>query len=40
MDIPDRLIELQQAANAKHAKLNGLEGDEHAAQWRAGATHP
>ncbi|MEU8723506.1 hypothetical protein [Streptomyces antimycoticus] len=34
MDIPDRLIELQTAADAEHAKLRGLDGDEHAAQWK------
>ncbi|WP_413102205.1 hypothetical protein [Streptomyces sp. Inha503] len=33
MDIPDRLIELQTAADAEQAKLSGLVGDEHAAQW-------
>lgn len=34
MDIPDRLITLQQAADDEHAKLRGLDGDEHAAQWK------
>ncbi|MFJ1994121.1 hypothetical protein [Streptomyces asiaticus] len=34
MDIPDRLIELQQTADAEHAKLSGLDGDERAAQWK------
>ncbi|MGW5448683.1 hypothetical protein [Streptomyces asiaticus] len=34
MDIPDRLIELQQAADAEHAKLSGLDGEERAAQWK------
>ncbi|MFF5589743.1 hypothetical protein [Streptomyces hygroscopicus] len=33
MDIPDRLIELQRAADTEHAKLTALDGDEHAAQW-------
>ncbi|WP_171072598.1 hypothetical protein [Streptomyces sp. DASNCL29] len=33
MDIPDRLIELQTAADAEHAKLTGLTGHEHATQW-------
>ena len=34
MDIPDRLIELQTTADAEHAKLTGLDGPEHAAQWQ------
>lgn len=34
MDIPDRLIELQQAADAEQAKLAGLDGDERQAQWK------
>ncbi|MEE4598207.1 hypothetical protein V2J94_41300 [Streptomyces sp. DSM 41524] len=34
MDIPDRLIELQQTADAEHAKLTGLDGEERAAQWQ------
>lgn len=34
VDIPDRLIELQQAADAEHAKLSGLDGEERAAQWK------
>ncbi|MGW7597175.1 hypothetical protein [Streptomyces antimycoticus] len=29
----DRLIELQRASDAEHAKLQGLDGEEHAAQW-------
>ncbi|MDN3056830.1 hypothetical protein PH213_20210 [Streptomyces sp. SRF1] len=33
MEIPGRLIELQQAADDTHAQLRGLDGDEHAAQW-------
>ncbi|MEU1805825.1 hypothetical protein [Streptomyces sp. NPDC019937] len=33
MDIPDRLIELQQTADDERAELTGLDGDEHAAQW-------
>ncbi|MEU5032250.1 hypothetical protein [Streptomyces milbemycinicus] len=33
MDIPDRLIDLQQTADDERAKLAGLGGDEHAAQW-------
>ncbi|WP_086859651.1 hypothetical protein [Streptomyces milbemycinicus] len=34
MDIPDRLLDLQKAADAERAKLAGLDGDEHAAQWK------
>ncbi|WP_063735635.1 hypothetical protein [Streptomyces sp. RTd22] len=34
MDIPDRLIALQQTADDERAKLTGLDGDEHSAQWR------
>lgn len=34
MDIPDRLISLQQIADAEYAKLAGLIGDEHEAQWK------
>lgn len=34
MDIPDRLIDLQKAADAEHAKLRGLDGDERAAQMQ------
>ncbi|MGW3563521.1 hypothetical protein ACWDSL_06405 [Streptomyces sp. NPDC000941] len=34
MDIPDRLTALQQTADAEHAKLAGLIGDEHDAQWK------
>ncbi|MFE2185695.1 hypothetical protein [Streptomyces sp. NPDC059455] len=33
MEVPDILIELQQAADDEHAKLSGLTGDEHATQW-------
>ncbi|MBP2063004.1 hypothetical protein [Streptomyces iranensis] len=32
MDILGRLIELQTAADAEHAKLTSLDGPEHAAQ--------
>ncbi|WP_238545465.1 MULTISPECIES: hypothetical protein [Streptomyces] len=34
MDIPDRLITLQQNADAERAKLTGLDGDEREAQWK------
>ncbi|WP_413808094.1 hypothetical protein [Streptomyces sp. OE57] len=34
MDIPDRLISLQTAADAEHAKLTGRDGDEHTTQWK------
>ncbi|MCG0284443.1 hypothetical protein [Streptomyces sp. PSAA01] len=34
MDIPDRLIELQQAADAERDKLTGLDGQERADQWQ------
>ncbi|MEU1800918.1 hypothetical protein [Streptomyces sp. NPDC019937] len=34
MDIPDRLIELQTAADAERAKLTGLADTEHEAQWK------
>ncbi|MFE5159628.1 hypothetical protein ACFRNT_14130 [Streptomyces sp. NPDC056697] len=34
MDIPDRLIELQTAADAERDKLTGLDGDERADQWQ------
>ncbi|WP_275558458.1 hypothetical protein [Streptomyces sp. 5-6(2022)] len=29
----DRLIELQRASDAEHAKLQGLSGEEHREQW-------
>ncbi|GAA3371242.1 hypothetical protein GCM10020367_21110 [Streptomyces sannanensis] len=35
MDIPDSLIELKRAAEDGRAKLTGLVGDAHAAQWTA-----
>ncbi|MCQ6250929.1 hypothetical protein [Streptomyces malaysiensis] len=35
MEIPDRLIDLQKAADAEQAKLTGLDGAEHAAQWKS-----
>ncbi|ADI10029.1 hypothetical protein SBI_06909 [Streptomyces bingchenggensis BCW-1] len=34
VDIPDRLITLQQNADAERAKLTGLDGDEREAQWK------
>lgn len=34
MDIPDRLIELQQTADDERAKLTRLDGPEHKAQWK------
>ncbi|MEU4898948.1 hypothetical protein AB0B12_42665 [Streptomyces sp. NPDC044780] len=34
MEIPGRLIELQQATDDTHAQLRGLDGDEYAAQWK------
>ncbi|MER8158178.1 hypothetical protein [Streptomyces sp. NPDC094472] len=34
MEIPDRLIELQTATDAEHAKLTGLDGQERADQWQ------
>lgn len=34
MDIPDRLITLQQAADAEHAKLAGLSDAERETQWK------
>ncbi|OMI33558.1 hypothetical protein [Streptomyces sparsogenes] len=34
MDIPDRLSSLRQIADAEYAKLAGLIGDEHEAQWK------
>ncbi|MFI0778391.1 hypothetical protein [Streptomyces sp. NPDC021212] len=34
MDIPDRLISLQQAADAEHAKLAGLADAERETQWK------
>lgn len=34
VDIPDRLISLQQNADAERAKLSGLIGDEWEAQWK------
>ncbi|HEY9370437.1 hypothetical protein [Streptomyces sp.] len=33
-DIPDDLIKLERSAEEERAKLAGLDGDEHAAQWR------
>lgn len=33
VDIPDRLITLQQDADDERAKLTGLDGDEREAQW-------
>ncbi|MDX3232563.1 hypothetical protein [Streptomyces sp. ME19-01-6] len=32
--MPARLIALQQTADAEHANLTGLIGDEHRAQWK------
>lgn len=29
----DRLVDLQQASDAEHAKLKGLDGEEHREQW-------
>lgn len=34
VDIPDRLISLQRAADAEHAKLPGLADAEREAQWK------
>ncbi|NUS88868.1 MAG: hypothetical protein HOY75_40770 [Streptomyces sp.] len=34
VDIPDRLITLQQTADDERAKLTGLDGDEREAQWK------
>jgi hypothetical protein len=34
VDIPDRLITLEQTAGAEQAKLTGLIGDERDAQWK------
>ncbi|MFF4479438.1 hypothetical protein ACFY1A_20800 [Streptomyces sp. NPDC001520] len=34
MEIPDRLIELQTAADAERDKLTGLDGQERADQWQ------
>lgn len=34
VDIPDRLIALQQAADAEHAKLPGLVDAERETQWK------
>ncbi|WP_236669462.1 hypothetical protein [Streptomyces antimycoticus] len=34
MDIPDRLIELQTAADAERDKLTGLDRQERADQWQ------
>ncbi|MEU0844823.1 hypothetical protein ABZ370_35865 [Streptomyces sp. NPDC005962] len=34
MDIPDRIIALQQAADAEHAKLAGLPDADHQIQWK------
>ncbi|WAP57813.1 hypothetical protein [Streptomyces sp. S465] len=34
MDTPNRLIELRTADDNEHAKLRGLDGDEHAVQWK------
>ncbi|MER8030682.1 hypothetical protein ABTZ78_17185 [Streptomyces bauhiniae] len=33
-DLPALLIELERAAEAERAKLDGLTGEEYAAQWR------
>ncbi|MBA4865943.1 hypothetical protein H1V43_32285 [Streptomyces sp. PSKA54] len=33
-DIPDELINLERTAEAEREKLAGLDGEEHAAQWR------
>ncbi|MCM1972348.1 hypothetical protein [Streptomyces sp. G1] len=33
-DIPEELIKLERAAEAERAALSGLDGPEHAAQWR------
>ncbi|WAZ20144.1 hypothetical protein STRCI_001243 [Streptomyces cinnabarinus] len=37
-NIPDELIKLERSAEAERAKLTGLDGDEHAAQWRQWAS--
>ncbi|MFE9003041.1 hypothetical protein ACFYOY_13010 [Streptomyces sp. NPDC007875] len=29
----DRLVDLQKASDAEHAKLQGLDGEEHRQQW-------
>lgn len=34
VDIPDRLITLQQNADTEYAKLAGLLGEEREAQWK------
>ncbi|RNG17951.1 hypothetical protein EEJ42_28605 [Streptomyces botrytidirepellens] len=34
VDIPDRLIALQQAADSEHAKLAGLADAERETQWK------
>lgn len=34
VDIPDRIIDLQKAADAEYAELTRLIGDEHDAQWK------
>ncbi|MGO4758223.1 hypothetical protein AB4212_58090 [Streptomyces sp. 2MCAF27] len=34
VDIPDRLITLQQTADDERAKLTGLDDDEREAQWK------
>ncbi|MFD5814384.1 hypothetical protein [Streptomyces sp. NPDC127038] len=35
MDLPDDLITLETTAETERAKLEGLAGAEHGAQWRA-----
>lgn len=35
MDIPDELINLEQAAEQARARMAGLAGDEYEAQWQA-----
>jgi len=34
VDIPDSLVKLQTAADTEHSKLDGLNCEERAAQWR------
>lgn len=34
VDIPDRIIALQQSADAEHAKLAGLADADHTTQWK------
>ncbi|QNT98429.1 hypothetical protein HEP81_08203 (plasmid) [Streptomyces griseofuscus] len=33
-EVPDELIKLERSAEEERAKLAGLTGDEHSAQWR------